>query len=201
MPGVDMLRLLGAAELLGAAGLAGLFTGDGAPKPRVRSREGDVAGGVAPAPFVIGAAVVGVDELNNTPGTGIVLIGAAALAPPPGFGLAATTAGDLASESVVENVGWDVPAPVFAVALDLTDGAFFVVGDASTMRIGSSAELLVLAENDEGAEFVRRAGEAVISLRIVLPGVDLVEPAGAVTIGGSVLEEGAESAGVAAGGW
>lgn len=195
-----MRRLVGAAGLLGAAGLGWLFGVAGVPKPRVRSSAGVVAGGVAPGPFVVGAAVVGVDELNSTPGAGIVLIGAVAEGPPPGFGLAATTAGDFASETVVENVGWDLPTPDFAVA------RVFAVGDASTMRIGSSAELLVLVENEEDAEFARGDGDAVISLRIVPPGVGLVDPAGAVTIGGSVpraVDDAVEleSVGVAAGGW
>ncbi len=184
MPGLDIRRLLGAAglvELLGAGGV---------PNPRVRSSAGLAVGEADP-----GAAVAGDDGLNSTPGAGMVLSGAGVAT--AGFGLAATTAGVLASEIVVENVG----------VLDEADFAV-AVGDASTMRIGSSLALLVPVENEGDADAARGAGDAVISLRIVPPSAVFVEPAGAdTTIGGSVLAAAAlesalpDNVGVASGGW
>jgi hypothetical protein len=80
-----------------------------------------------------------------------------------------------------------------------------VAGAASTMRIASSPELLVVVENED----VPGAGDAVagvaviagadeISLRIVPPlRPGLVPAAGGVTMGGRLLER----VGVAAGSW
>ena len=184
MPGADIRRLLG------VAGLVELFGAGGVPKPRVRSRGGLVAGAVDP-----GSAVAGDDGLNRTPGAGIVSIGTGVET--AGFGLAATTAGALASETVVETVG-------------LVDEADFddAVGDASTIRIGSSVALPEVVENSDDAKVDCGAGAAVIALRIVPPSADFVEPVGAVTTGGSVLGAAAvavdgvepDSVGVAAGG-
>jgi hypothetical protein len=154
-------------------------------------------GGLELGARVFGAVLVGVVGLSGVTGVGTVLIGPAA---PPGFGLAATIAGELVSDSVVENVGSDVLARVFVVA------PVFVFGEASTMRIGSSAELLALVEKRDVAP-VDLAGDAVISLRIVPPIAVFAELVGAVTIGGSVAGCDAVddvlpgSVGVAAGGW
>ena len=189
-----MRRLFGAAGLLGAAGLAPLLGVEGVPKPRVRSSAGIALGGVALGAREFGAVLVGVVGLNGVKGVGTVLIGPAV---PPGFGLAATTAAEFVSDSVVENVGWDVLARVFAVAPVFVAAPVFVVGDASTMRIGSSAVLLALVEKGDVTAADLAAG-AVISLRIVPPSAVLVELVGAVTIGGSVLPV---KVGVAAGGW
>ena len=187
MPGTDMILLLGAAGLVVLAG------GDGVPNPRVRSSAGIVDG----APFA-GDALVGDDGLNKAPGTGSVLT---CVEPLLGFGLAATTAAGPASVKVVENV-----APGDAPAFDLVVAA----GAASTIRIGSSAELLVVVENDVAGELVRGAGEALISLRIVPLVESLLSPVvvGAVTMGGSVVAATAEfveaalgSVAVALGGW
>jgi len=169
-------------RFMGTAGAA--FDGAGVENPRVRSSE---AGGVA------GGDSGDVEEgLNRTPGAGIVLSAAAPLA----LGLAATTAGALGSVIVVENDGFG------DVGLDVLPA---IAGAASTMRIASSPELLVVVENEDVAGAGDAAtgvavivGAAEISLRIVLPlRLGLVPALGNVTMGGKLLE----SVGVAAGGW
>jgi hypothetical protein len=142
-----------------------------------------------------GFVVAGADGLNSTPGAGSVLSGGAIVLAALGLGLAATMAAGLDSDAEVENVGLTEPPAVL------------VVGEASTIRIGSSGELVVVDEKD-GVAADCGAGDALISLRIVPLRAGLVAPPdGVVTIGGSVPQPLAaefpelESVGVAAGGW
>jgi len=175
MLGTDMTRFLG------TAGVA--FDGAGVENPRVRSSE---AGGVAAGE---GGDVE--EGLNRTPGAGIVLSVAASLV----FGLAATTAGALGSVIAVESDGLGDAG---------LDDRPAVAGAASTIRIASSPELLVVVENgdvagagDAAAGVAVIVGAAEISLWIVPPlRLGLVPAAGGVTMGGKLLE----SVGVAAGG-
>lgn len=170
-------------RFLGTAGLAGEA---GVPKPRVRSSSEGAAGemvpGAAGAEPVAPVPVVGVEGLNSTPGAGSVLTCAALVELLAGLGLAATTAAGLDPARVVENAG---RVGEVVVGLD--------VGDASTMRMGSSGELVVTivlrlaVGGDKVAELPRAAGDAVISLRIVPPREEREGFVGGVTIGGSVL--------------
>ena len=169
-------------RFLGTAGLAGEA---GVPKPRVRSSSDGAAGemvlGAAGAEPVAPVPVVGVEGLNSTPGAGSVLTCAALVELLAGLGLAATTAAGLDPARVVENAG-----RVGEVVVGLA------VGDASTMRMGSSGELVVTivlrlaVAGDKVVELPRAAGEAVISLRMVPPGSALAGFVGGVTIGGNV---------------
>jgi hypothetical protein len=90
-------------------------------------------------------------------------------------------------------IGVVVLAPLLGLGLAATTAAGFDVGVASTMRIGSSAALLVevvrplAVVGDNVIEPPRAAGDAVISLRIEPPSELLAGFVGGVTIGGSVL--------------
>jgi hypothetical protein len=180
----------GAAERrLGGVVVAGAGGGAPLPNPRVRLSAGDGLAGIVLA----GASVGGLGSCESSAGAadGLNLIAGTPLTADALLGVAVTTPGAVAG-SRIGNVarGWLVALIGAGTLL-----AGLLLGAASTMRIGVSADVVVPLVLNEGAADSLR-GFAAMSVRIVLPSKGRELPA-ATSITGTVV---AEIVGVAAGG-